>query len=76
MSSICVQVCMCVNFFLSMCSMIACVRLKLDLGGGGGYNFKIRCVNTEGAKLKRYGLLHRGEGDTNDKLRNFWTTPF
>ena len=56
--------------------MIACVRLKLDLGGGGGYNFKIRCVNTEGAKLKRYGLLHRGEGDTNDKLRNFWTTPF
>ena len=41
------------------------MRLKLDLGGGGD-SFMIRYV-TQGVKLKRYVLLHRGEGVKNDQ---------
>ena len=36
--------CICVVMYLRMCSMIACSRLKLDLGGVGESDATIRCV--------------------------------
>ena len=42
---------MSVNIVSRMCSMIACVRLKLD---GGGGNSMIRYVTQGEAKLKLY----------------------
>ena len=52
---------MCLNVVLQMYSMIACLRLKSDLGGGGETPNSLR--NTGGgAKVKRYHSLQRGGG--------------
>ena len=53
-------VCMHVSMFLRMCSIIASMRLKLDLEG---VYHMIRCVaHGGGAKLNHYVSLHRGRG--------------
>ena len=43
--------------------MIACVRLKLDLGGGGVRLVPDSLRNKRGVKRKRYVSLHRGGGE-------------
>ena len=77
-------------YFYAIFSMVACVRLKLDLGGGVKLNdslrnrggSKLKCnglLYRGGAKLKRYVSLHMGEGVQNClklALRNFWTAPY
>ena len=68
---------MCLDMVLQMFSMIACLRLKSDLGGGGG-KLQIRYVTQGGVKSKCYVSLHRGEGGQKlpkSALRNFWTAP-
>ena len=60
-------VCMCVNMFLRMCSMIACVRLQFQISGGGG-NSMIRYVTQGRGMLKSYASLHRGRGSRMTKI--------
>ena len=57
-------VCMSVNELLLVCSIIASMRLRLDLEGG--YSM-IRYV-TQGEKWKRYISLHRGRGSKMTKI--------
>ena len=54
--------CICVNMFIRMYSMIASMGLRLDLGRG---RYSLRNTGL-GVKLKRYVSLHRAEGVKND----------
>ena len=56
-------------------SMIACVKLKSDLGGGGVIPNPLRKTG-EGVKSKRYVSLHRGEGVKNDCNQRYSDSDF
>ena len=60
---------MCVDMVLLMYSIIICLRLKSDLGGGEVTLNLLR--NTGGVEMETLRSLHSGEGVKNDRQQRY-----